>query len=158
MKLNMRIAILKVAAFTLLIGPGVMMVTGPISPLMGLVDVFIDLAHQPVDGGQKVADDAGRLLNAILGGVLIGFGVMIWLVAERVYRGDETLGRTLILIPLLSWCVTDGLGSILAGAWFNAVLNLAILAAFLAPLLWPLDAAKRAPASHRVCAERCRTF
>ena len=135
MNLNMRIAAIKIAAAALLIGPGLIMATAPISPLAGLVDAFLDLAHQPVDGGQKVESDAGRLLNAILGGILVGFGVMIWMVAERVFRIDQTLGRAIILVPLLSWFVTDSLGSILAGAWFNAVINVAIITAFLAPLL-----------------------
>lgn len=131
MNLNTRIVMLKAAAAALLIGPGLIMVTAPISPLAGLVDAFLDLAHQPIDGGQQVVGDAARLLNAILGGVLVGFGVMIWLVSERVYRGDPSLGRLLILIPLLCWFTTDSLGSILAGAWFNAVINVAIIATFL---------------------------
>lgn len=111
------------------------MVTGPVTPFMGLLNGFLDLAHQPVDGGQVVADDAARLLTAILGGILVGFGVMIWLIAERVLRTDPALGRGLILVPLLCWFVTDSLGSILAGAWFNAIINVAILVSFLIPLL-----------------------
>lgn len=135
MTLNVRILLIKAAAAGLLIIPGLVMATGPVTPFMGLVNAFLDLAHQPIDGGQVVADDAARLLNAILGGILVGFGVMIWLVAERVLRTDPALGRGLILVPLLCWFTTDSLGSILAGAWFNAVINVAILVSFLIPLL-----------------------
>lgn len=145
MNLNTRIVILKAAAAALLIGPGLIMVTAPISPLAGMVDAFLDLAHQPVDGGQQVSDDAGRLLNAILGGVLVGFGAMIWLVSERVYRSDPSLGRSLIMIPLLCWFATDSLGSILAGAWFNAVINAAIILTFLAALIGSPATSKSTP-------------
>lgn len=142
MGLNARITTLKVAAFALLIGPGLIMITGPISPLMSWVEAFLDLAYQPLNGLEKVNENAALLLNAILGGVLAGFGVMIWLVADRVYRQDQALGRSLILIPLCCWFLCDSLGSILAGAWFNAVINIAILAAFLLPLILPSSNAK----------------
>ena len=144
MALNTRIAVLKFAAAALLIVPGAIMIAALISPLMSWVEAFLDLAHQPLDRGQQVEGDAARLLNAILGGVLIGFGVMIWLVADRVYRQDEGLGRSLIVIPLISWFVFDGAGSVLAGAWFNLVLNTGFLIMFLAPLFWP--ASKKAQA------------
>lgn len=148
MGLNARITALKVAAFALLIGPGLIMIAGPNSPSIVLVEAFLDLAYQPLDGSQKVVDGASFILNAILGGVLIGFGVMIWMTAERVYRQDPALGRSLILIPLLSWFVCDSAGSIIAGAWFNAVINIAILATFLVPLLLPASDAKAAPAQN----------
>ncbi|MHA7870970.1 MAG: excinuclease ABC subunit A [Hyphococcus sp.] len=142
MERNARVVILKAAAFALLIGPGLIMVSAPATPLLGWVEAFLDLAHQPLDGGERIDDSAGRLLNAILGGVLVGFGAMIWLTAERVYRNNPDLGRPLILAPMSCWFVADSAGSILAGAWFNAVLNAAFFALFLAPLLWP--AGKRA--------------
>lgn len=144
MSLDVRILCLKAATAALLIIPGLIMITGPISPLMSWVEAFLDLARQPLDGGQKITEDAALLLNAILGGVLAGFGAMIWLTAERVYRQDAALGRSLILIPLLVWFVCDGVGSVLAGAWFNAVLNTGILVLFLTPLLWPAPAVENA--------------
>ncbi len=135
MKLSTRIIWLKAAAAALLIGPGLIMVTGPISPLMSGVNVFLDFAYQPFDGMQQVTEGAAWLLNAILGGILVGFGVMIWMIAERVYRHDMPLGRSLILVPLVCWFICDSAGSILAGAWFNAVINVAIIVLFLVPLL-----------------------
>ena len=47
MTLNMRILLIKAAAAGLLIIPGLIMVTGPVTPFMGLVNGFLDLAHQP---------------------------------------------------------------------------------------------------------------
>ena len=137
MPLTTRITLLKVAAAGLLIIPGLIMILGPESPLIFLVNAFLDFAHQPMDGLQRVDSGAALLQNAILGGILVGFGMMIWLVTERVYRNDPQTGREVILIPLLCWFLTDSAGSIIAGGWFNAVINIAILTTFLVPLLWP---------------------
>ncbi len=135
MTVNTRVLILKTLAFLLLIGPGLMMILGAKGPFMPAVNGFLDFAHQPYDGQTAVSGQAGFLLNAILGGILIGFGTMIWMVSEHVFRSDQALGRKIILTALLCWFVTDGLGSVLAGAWFNAVINLVILIAFLIPLM-----------------------
>ena len=135
MTISTRVLLLKVLAFALLIGPGLMMILGFKGPFMPAVNAFLDFAHQPYDGQTQVSGEAGFLLNAILGGILIGFGTMIWMVSEYVFRGNPGLGRKIILTALLAWFVTDSLGSVLAGAWFNAIINLVILVSFLVPLL-----------------------
>lgn len=136
MTLDTRVRLVTINAFALLILPGLLMVAGLALPVMVLVEAFLDLAHLPVDGGQPVDSDAARLLNAILGGVLVGFGTLIWRVGDTVFRSDPETGAALIVPAAAAWFVTDSLGSILAGAWFNAVINLAILAALLFPVLW----------------------
>lgn len=133
-----RIIWIKIATAALLIIPGLIMITAPVSPFSAAVDAFLDLAYQPFNGEEVVSTTAALLLNAILGGVLVGFGIMIWMVADRVYRQDMALGRTLMMIPILSWFVCDSAGSILAGAWFNAILNVGILLSLITPLLWPI--------------------
>lgn len=130
MSVSKRITFLKVLALTLLIGPGLLMITAPLTGLGFLTEMFLDLAHQPYEGAQPITGKSAHLLNAILGGILVGFGTMIWVVAEHVLRKDFALGRKLILIPLICWFITDSLGSIFTGAWFNAVLNSLIFGAF----------------------------
>lgn len=134
MTIDRRVLLLKILAFLLLIGPGLMMILGAKGPFMPAVNGFLDFAYQPYDGQTQVAGEAGFLLNAILGGILIGFGTMIWMVAEHVFRGNPGLGRKIILTALLAWFVTDSFGSVLAGAWFNGIINLLFLALFLIPL------------------------
>ena len=134
MSVSKRVGFLKLLAFLLLIGPGFMMILGSKGPFMPAINAFLDFAHQPYDGLTRVSGEAGFLLNAILGGILIGFGTMIWMVAEHVFRHDLALGRKIILTALLAWFITDSLGSILTGAWFNSVINLVILLSFLTPL------------------------
>lgn len=134
MSISARITLLKGLAFLLLIGPGLMMISAPITGLGFLTEMFLDLAHQPYEGAQPITGKSAHLMNAILGGILVGFGVMIWVVAENVLRKDFTLGRKLIFIPLICWFITDSLGSVLAGAWFNAVLNTGIFVSFILAL------------------------
>ncbi len=136
MSIDARVTWLTVSAFLLLIGPGLIMVAGLAFPVLFLVESFLDLAHQPIDSGQPIDTDAARLLNAILGGILVGFGTLIWRVADKVLRNDFVLGQSILLPALIGWFICDSLGSILAGAWFNAVLNAVIVAVLLVPLLW----------------------
>jgi hypothetical protein len=128
MSISARITFLKTLAFVLLIGPGLLMVTAPVTGLGSLTEMFLDLAHHPYE--------SAHLFNAILGGILVGFGTMIWVVAEHVLRKDFALGRKLIIIPLIRWFVTDSLGSLLTGAWFNAVLNAGIFGSFMFALFF----------------------
>ena len=136
MSISARITFLKTLAFVLLIGPGLLMVTAPVTGLGSLTEMFLDLAHHPYEGAQPIMGKSAHLFNAILGGILVGFGTMIWVVAEHVLRKDFALGRKLIIIPLIRWFVTDSLGSLLTGAWFNAVLNAGIFGSFMFALFF----------------------
>ncbi|MEL7214758.1 MAG: excinuclease ABC subunit A [Pseudomonadota bacterium] len=141
MTLSTRVVLLKLFAVLYLIGPGVLMVLSESLPLMPLVSGFIDIAYLPFDGAQRVEGDATTLLNAILGGVLIGFGTLIFGVAGQVYAKDDALGRALLLWAIIGWGVSDSYASIATGAPFNAVLNLFFASCFLATLSWPRRAA-----------------
>lgn len=96
---------------------------------------FIDLAHLPLDGAQSFASDSELLLGAISGGLLTGLGVMAWRVTVDVYTNDPGLGGRILKSGILSWFVIDSAGSVLAGAWFNVVLNSGFLALFMVPLM-----------------------
>ena len=116
-----------------------MLILAPISPTSTLVEGFLDVAHLPLDGGETLSTSAAGLLNAILGGVLVGFGTLIWGVSGMVFAKDMALGRQILLPAIVGWFVFDSLGSILAGAGFNAVLNLVFFAWLTAPLMWPAE-------------------
>lgn len=106
--------------------------------LMGaqpLMAMFLDLIHLPFDGTQTFASDSELVLGAISGGLLFGFGVMTHQVTTHVYASDPGLGGRIIQRGILAWFIVDSMGSILAGAWFNVVLNTGFLALFLIPLI-----------------------
>ena len=60
---------------------------------------------------------------------------MMWQLTERIYAADHTAGKTIILPGIITWFVIDGIGSALAGAPFNAVVNVIFLAMFAVPIL-----------------------
>ncbi len=105
---------------------------------------FIDLAYWPFDGKQTYQADETKLLSGIAGGLTVGIGLAVWLVAIEVYSSDPARGRRIILTFMLGWFVVDSVGSILAGAWFNTVLNAGILALVCGPIASATVADQRA--------------
>lgn len=101
-------------------------------PAMAL---FLDLVHLPLDGSQTFASGSELVLGAISGGLLFGFGVMAHQVTTHVYAPNPALGGRIILRAILAWFIVDSTGSVLAGAWFNVVLNSGFLALFIVPIL-----------------------
>jgi hypothetical protein len=75
-----------------------------------------------------------RLLNAVLGGVLAGWSVMMfWMAAGPVARGDQG-ARAAFLASVTLWFLLDSFGSIVAGWPGNAVSNFLFFLLFAVPL------------------------
>jgi hypothetical protein len=121
-------------ASAVLIGFGVVIAMSAHPALAGVTRLLLDLVFWPVDGAQSLASPETRLLSAIAGGMMIGWGVMFWLIAARLYPVDPELARTIILASIVVWFVADSLASIVAGGALNALLNIPFLLAF----VWPL--------------------
>ena len=75
-----------------------------------------DLIAWPFDGSQSLAAPETRLLAAISGGVMVGWGVMMWLVVDRLLPVDPRLARLLLIEATLAWFLVDSTGSFVAGA------------------------------------------
>ena len=130
-----RVKILKLASILLLIAFAPVMAFSVLPPADWVAQHFLSLARLDVSQ-PYLTDPGGRLVSAILGGVLLGLGISIWQVVSLVYARDPVTGRAILLPTILGWYVLDSAGSILADAWFNAVLNTVFAACFLVPLLW----------------------
>lgn len=108
-------------------------------PTTGRAVIFLaDLLLWPLDGAET--GDAGetRLIAAIAGGVMAGWGWMLWgLTGEGMDRAPE-LSRRLILGSVALWFLIDSTGSLAAGAPLNILGNLVFLAMFLWPLRRPI--------------------
>lgn len=124
---------------------GLAMVLAVMSPLSAVLNVFLDLAHLPLDGAQALTSGTDRLLLAISGGLLVGLGAFTWQIAEHVYRPNPALGGRILIIGLLAWFIPDSTGSVASGAWFNVVLNSGFLALYMVPVLL----ARHAPLSEQ---------
>ena len=92
-----------------------------------------DLAFWPVDGKQAVDSDSARLLAAIAGGIMVGFGVALGMLAKNVLPKHPHLAAHIISASILSWFAVDSLGSLAAGSYLNVLSNMALAALFLVP-------------------------
>ena len=119
---------------------GVTMVTGLALALSAVpalnigVRLLTDLLVWPFDGAETLAASETRLALAIGGGVMLGWGLMIWqLAGEPLERAPEAV-RGIIRASVLGWFLVDSAGSAAAGAALNVVPNLVFLALFLLPM------------------------
>ena len=126
------------AASAIVIGFGLLGVATSHPVLSGPERIFIDMAIWPIDGLPDNPTPESRLLWAIVNGVLIGWGVLLWLITTRLLPSDPPLARTMILTSIWTWFVIDSVGSIAAGAPMNAVFNIGFLLLFVIPLWQPL--------------------
>ncbi len=134
MHIESRIRWLKTAS-GITIGFGILIAAAAIPALQAPTGLLLDLIYFPVDGMQTMADPASRLLSAITGGVLAGWGLMAWLIASELLPRQPELARRLILLSIGTWFVIDSSMSIAAGAALNALFNVSFLALFCLPVL-----------------------
>ena len=96
---------------------------------------LFDVLKWPLDGDPASFNADTRAVNAVLGGVMVGWGLLLLLLSsQRVMSAAPAVPR-LMTISLLAWFAVDSLGSWAAGLPGNIVLNLAFLAMFLPPLV-----------------------
>ena len=75
------------------------------------------------------------LAHAVIGSTMVGWGVALFLVNERlVWRGAK-VSSVIMACSLLSWFVPNTIFSILTGFWQNAILNLSFAMIFAVPLM-----------------------
>jgi hypothetical protein len=98
------------------------------------VRLLADLLIWPFDGSESLVAAETRLPLAIGGGVMLGWGVMIWQLAGEPMRKAPDAIRAIIRTSAVAWFVVDSLASIAAGAGLNVVANAAFLALFLVPM------------------------
>ncbi|MDH4411661.1 MAG: hypothetical protein QE484_00030 [Rhizobium sp.] len=101
--------------------------------------LLTDLVFWPFDGAQTLEAPAARVLAAISGGVMVGWGVMIWLVIDRLLPVDPRLARLLVVESTLAWYLVDSTGSFVSGATVNVLLNTVLMLAIVVPA-WRIGA------------------
>ncbi len=131
------------AASDIVILFGLLIALASMPPMAAPALFLADLIFWPVDGVQAVPTETSRLLSAISGGVMAGWGVLLYLLTTRLYPRDPELGRMLISASIGIWFVVDSLGSIAAGAPLNALFNVGFLALFMVPLWLPASPGER---------------
>ena len=110
---------------------------GAMTPTSAPARLTLDLLGWRLDHPSTYDAPVTRLLSAVTGGFLLGWGVMIWCLSSWVYPlAPEPVRRT-VLTSLLAWFVLDSAGSIASGAPSNAAFNVAVLLLAVGPLWRP---------------------
>jgi hypothetical protein len=133
MSVQTTITQLKVAS-AIVVGFGLLTALAAWPPLNLPTLWLVDLMFLPFDGQQTLNAPEARILCAILGGILVSFGVLQWLVTTQLYSREPDLARQMLWRSMWSWFVVDGTASTIAGAPFNAVMNVPFLLLFIVPL------------------------
>ena len=130
---------LRFAAFAT-IAFGLLLALAAWPPLNLPIRLLSDLIIWPFDRTETLLASETRLALAIGGGVMAGWGAMIWQLAGAPMRAAPEATRRIILTSALTWFCVDSAASILAGAALNVLANTAFLALF----LWPMRRSARA--------------
>lgn len=97
--------------------------------------LLFDLVAWPLDGKPSTFSAETFAVNAVVGGVMAGWGVLMYgLSAGPIARGDRDV-RRMMIAGLAVWFVVDSFGSFAAGMIGNVVLNIGFALLFLIPLV-----------------------
>ena len=75
------------------------------------------------------------LAHAVLGSVMVGWGVALIIVVRYQFDQGTWLGWQIIAWSVAAWFVPDTIFSLWSGFWQNAILNVAFGVLFLVPLI-----------------------
>lgn len=126
---------LKIATIILMIAGGLLLAMASHPSTALLTNIFFDLVFfPPLNGAETAAEPVSRFLSALAGGGFLGFGITFWMILTRLMPKDPQLAKSIMTSGLFGWFVVDSAGSLISGAWFNAVINCAILFCFIFPL------------------------
>ena len=134
MSIDTRIRWLKFAA-AITVGVGLLIAVAAIPALAGPTELLTKLVVPSADAVAALGTPTARTLAAISGGVLVGWAVALWMIADNIFATNPRFVSRLVVASIGSWFVVDSAMSVAAGAWPNAVLNCSFLVLFLPPVL-----------------------
>ena len=110
---------------------------GTMTPTTAPARLTLDLLRWRALGTSTYDSPDTRLLSALMGGFLLGWGVMIWCLSSLVHDAAPEGVRRSVLTGLIAWFCLDSAGSIASGNPSNALLNVGILLLAVGPLWRP---------------------
>ncbi len=127
---------LKIAALAIGLG-GPVLTLSTMPAYSGPARYALDLLTWPLDGFPSYQSQEMWFLSAVTGGVLVGWGVMMWCLSIWLYDLAPEAVRKTYVASILCWFVFDSLGSITSGYWPNAVWNVLFLIVLVGPMWRP---------------------
>jgi hypothetical protein len=94
--------------------------------------VYADAKRIGAFGGDAVEYIA--LVHAVLGAVMLGWGVALLLVVRGLFARGVRESWQIVAVSVVAWFVPDTAFSLWSGFWQNAVLNVVFIILFAAPL------------------------
>jgi hypothetical protein len=112
---------------------GLALVLAPSAAKQGF-SLLIYASTSRLDGfGQEPVRYIG-LAHAVIGGVMVGWGVALFYVTKAFLARGEPAAWNLVALSVGAWFVPDTAYSLASGYWPNAVLNMGFLTLFALPL------------------------
>ena len=96
---------------------------------------LFDLLSWPLNGDPAFFAADTRAVNAVLGGTMVGWGVLMYLFATPEQMKHNPALPRMMMVALGAWFVVDSGGSLLAELPGNIVLNVAFMGLFVPPLV-----------------------
>lgn len=115
------------------IGFGLALVLAPALARQGF-SLLVYAAPDQIDAFGAVQVRYISLAHAVIGGVMIGWGVAMLYATKSLLAKGRREGWYLIALSVVTWYVPDTAYSLLSGFWQNAVLNTLFLGLFAIPL------------------------
>lgn len=94
--------------------------------------IYADADRMASFGAEAVAYIS--LVHAVLGAVMFGWGVALFLVVLGLFARGAREGWRIVAVSVVAWFIPDTAFSLWSGFWHNAVLNLVFIVLFAAPL------------------------
>jgi hypothetical protein len=110
---------------------------GTMSPTTAPARLTLDILRWRALGTTTYASPDTRLLSALLGGFLLGWGVSIWCLSSWAYDQAPEGVRRSVVTGLVAWFCLDSAGSIASGNTSNAIFNVLVLLLAVGPLWRP---------------------
>ncbi|WP_430420293.1 hypothetical protein [Phenylobacterium sp.] len=127
---------LKVTALVVGIG-GPIFSFGSVGATAEPARLTLDILSWPLDGVTTYASPDTRFLSALTGGFLLGWGVLIWRLADLAYDAAPEAVRRAVVSGILAWFVADSAGSLASGNGSNVAFNVAVLLLAVGPMWRP---------------------
>ena len=121
---------------------GLLLVVAPGVGRQGFSLLVFSSADRISEFGSEAASYI-ELAHAVMGSVMIGWGMALLLVLRGPMRRDLSEGLKIFAVSLLVWFIPDTTFSIASGFWQNAILNLLFAVLFAIPLIALFRQARR---------------
>lgn len=127
---------LKVTALVVGIG-GPIFSFGTVGATAEPARLTLDILSWPLDGATTYTSPDTQFLSALTGGFLLGWGVMIWRLADLAYDAAPEAVRRAVVSGILAWFLADSAGSLASGNGSNVLFNVVVLLTAVGPLWRP---------------------